>query len=156
MENLYKNFPDTITNSDAFERNPPAGFDGIVHWEAISRALPRNITPMDIDAVVELCGNFVMFETKENKRHVPDGQKMTIVNLVAAGKGKITFALTTKDLKDCQDVFVIFYKNSIVKSHIIRNIMPEELIIRWMGKVERGKADYSFSESKKIFEKWER
>lgn len=60
-----------------FEQAKPAGFDGVFEWDFLEGCFPRNIMPMDFDGVVEINGNFLLFETKQPGRAVEKGQQYT-------------------------------------------------------------------------------
>jgi len=93
-----------IRNVNAFEAVLPAGFDGLFHWDFLDPAWQRpktKITPMDIDAVVERNGVFLMFETKSAGALIPPGQHISLSRLVRLGRGAITvISLQTKHAAD--------------------------------------------------------
>ena len=76
----------TIKHPETFNNWPPAGFDGEFAWDFL---LPSwsgtNIEPMDIDAMVERRGHFLVFETKKDGKDVPLGQKITLTELWKRG-----------------------------------------------------------------------
>jgi hypothetical protein len=85
----------TLTNEDRFHNGLPAHFDGLFDWDflipAFKEATGRNITPMDIDAHVEIGGNHLFFETKSGDTPVPPGQLQALHQLWA--KGYVTVIL---------------------------------------------------------------
>jgi len=76
----------TVKYPDRFNRALPAGFDGLFDWDFLLPAFQgTRITPMDLDAVVERNGQFLVFETKENGAPIPVGQTITLERLVLKG-----------------------------------------------------------------------
>jgi hypothetical protein len=77
----------TIRNQSAFDRNPAAGFDGLFDWDwmkaPLLEATGRPIEPMDIDAHVEVNGQHLVIETKEEGKAVPGGQRRALLSLWA-------------------------------------------------------------------------
>ena len=60
----------------------PAGFDGQFHWDYLKPAWQgTTIEPMDIDAMVERHGAFLLFETKEAGQALPQGQAIALATL---------------------------------------------------------------------------
>jgi hypothetical protein len=81
--------PKTILYPAAFQRSPPAQFDGVFNWEAIhmregENAFPRGIRPMDIDAAIEIDWHHILFETKDEGVEVPLSQMQSLLSLVAS------------------------------------------------------------------------
>jgi hypothetical protein len=69
-----------IRNEDYFNAMLPAGFDGVFDWDFIQWR--GKIKPMDIDAIVERKGHFIIFETKRlDNIEIPIGQKITLKTL---------------------------------------------------------------------------
>jgi len=69
-----------IKNEEYFNASKPAGFDGVFNWDFIT--FRGNIKPMDIDAIVERRGHFLVFETKRlDNTEIPRGQKITLSRL---------------------------------------------------------------------------
>ena len=54
-------------------------------WHFLTKVLPRNITPSDIDGIVEASGNFWVMEYKKEGKPVPLGQKILLERLVKKG-----------------------------------------------------------------------
>jgi len=73
----------TINNPERFDQARPAGFDGVFEWDFLNGCFPRRIMPMDFDAVIEIGNHFLVFETKEAGKPVPEGQKRTFTSLLA-------------------------------------------------------------------------
>jgi hypothetical protein len=65
-----------------FERDLPAGFDGVFMWDFLAGAFGPVIMPMDFDAVVERKGSFLVFETKAPGTEMPKGQRLTLEQLL--------------------------------------------------------------------------
>lgn len=80
-----------IKYPDAFKRNPPAQFDGVFDWDYLAGAFPREITPTDWDGVVEIKGNFLVFETKDFDKEVDKGQLMALWAAVNTGRFTVVF-----------------------------------------------------------------
>ena len=75
-----------IKHPERFNAARPAGFDGIFEWDFLREAfLPTKIEPMDLDAIVERRMRFLCFETKDNGVPIPEGQRLTLENLVRTG-----------------------------------------------------------------------
>jgi len=65
-----------------FNKDKPAGFDGIFSWDFLKPAFQgTKIEPMDLDAVVERNGHVLVFETKDSGKEIPYGQKITLKTL---------------------------------------------------------------------------
>lgn len=80
-----------IKYPDRFHQASPAGFDGIFDWDFILPAFEgTKITPMDIDAMVERNGKFLLFETKCPGKEIPQGQVIALTNLIIMGKGNVS------------------------------------------------------------------
>lgn len=66
----------------AFLRWPPDGFDGQYHWGFLDPCWkPTDIKPMDIDLIVERNGKFLIHETKQPGKSIPEGQRITLTRL---------------------------------------------------------------------------
>lgn len=61
-----------------FEEWLPADFDGLFHWDFLKDWLPRGIEPHDFDAVIEIGGNFLVFETKNDGARISVGQRIAL------------------------------------------------------------------------------
>lgn len=84
--------PDTINYPDTFDKAKPAGFDGVFDWSWTQGCFGAgNITPMDIDGMVERKGNFIVFETKGINVPVPPGQLYTLESLYRLNVFTIVF-----------------------------------------------------------------
>lgn len=71
-----------LYNASEFSSSLPAGFDGQFEWDFLAPAFERGIMPMDLDAVVETHGKFLVFETKRPGAEIPKGQKLTLWSLL--------------------------------------------------------------------------
>lgn len=87
--------PKTILYPDSFDKsqwhitcphcNKEIGFDGIFHWGWTQGCFGRTkITPTDFDGVVERNGHYLIFETKDVDRDVPQGQLWALERLSKA------------------------------------------------------------------------
>lgn len=87
--------PSSIHSPSLFLDGEPAGFDGFFDWHwvssAVQRATRRNITPMDIDASVEINGHFLIFETKREGVAMQKGQVQALLNLWSRGYVTLIF-----------------------------------------------------------------
>jgi hypothetical protein len=83
-----------IHSPDEFNRALPAGYDGVFAWDFLDSAFDRentNITPMDLDAVVERRGRFLFYETKNVGQTVQTGQRITLQELLKYPKMSVLF-----------------------------------------------------------------
>jgi hypothetical protein len=88
----------TIRHPSAFSRARPAGFDGVFDWDFLVPAFRgTRITPMDIDAIIERNGQFLIIETKSPGKTVPVGQQITFRALMALGCFHIFFVIGKTD-----------------------------------------------------------
>lgn len=77
--------PDTIYNEELFIKSLPAQYDGFFDWSFMRGTFPRNIMPMDVDGMVEINNQFIIFETKGKFAMIPDGQRYTQQALLRTG-----------------------------------------------------------------------
>jgi len=99
-----------INHQDNFNSSLPAGYDGLFDWDYLKPAFaPTKIEPMDLDAVVERHGRFLVFETKDPGTPVKKGQKITLRALHEIGCVTIFFIEGKK--KDNIEKFYTFYPN---------------------------------------------
>jgi hypothetical protein len=80
---------------EAFSRHLPAGFDGVFDWDWCLPCLKSRSGdgkgPMDFDAVIERNGQFLVFETKDPGKEIPEGQERTLRAAHALGQFTIMF-----------------------------------------------------------------
>ena len=75
-----------IRDISKFNEWQPASFDGQFHWEFLKGAFGPSIMPMDMDAVIERNGYFLVIETKNNENvAIPYGQKLSLKTLAKTG-----------------------------------------------------------------------
>ena len=100
-----------IKDPKKFNQFKPAGFDNVFNWDFLLPAFEgTNIQPMDIDAIIERNGRFIIFETKDEGVKIPKGQQITLERLVLLGKGKIhLMVLNGKSHKDISAVEEWYY-----------------------------------------------
>jgi hypothetical protein len=99
-----------IKSETAFNTSLPAGYDGLFDWDYLKPAFnPTKIEPMDIDAMIERHGRFLVFETKEPGKEIPNGQKITLRALHKIGCFTIFFLLGKK--RDEIKQFYTFWPN---------------------------------------------
>ena len=85
-----------IVNRQRFLQWLPASFDGEFDWDFLFAAFyGTKIKPMDIDAVIERNGHFLIFETKAEGKGVDAGQRITLTRLWREGN-KTIFLLMGK------------------------------------------------------------
>ena len=76
-----------IRDRAEFDKDLPAGFDGVFDWDVFKQMGcwgDTRIEPMDFDGVVERHRHYLVFETKQNGASVPLGQSITLENLHVA------------------------------------------------------------------------
>jgi hypothetical protein len=76
-----------INNEENFNRYPPAAYDGQFHWDVFHLSgcfADTKIKPMDFDGVVERKLNYLIFESKDNGKEVPQAQQWTLDRLSEA------------------------------------------------------------------------
>lgn len=128
-----------IKHPGTFDETWPAGFDGVFHWDFLKPAFaPTKIEPMDLDAIVERNGKFLVFETKGNGVPIPQGQLITLEQLTGTGlftvivlRGKTAVSIAGWD---------VWFRgsNGVVKRHIEGG--SEDLVKfvrRWFLKANR-------------------
>ena len=81
-----KNLPSTIYNQELFIKSLPAQYDGFFDWSFMTGTFPRGIMPMDVDGMVEMHCQFIIFETKALMAMIPDGQRYTQQALLKTGR----------------------------------------------------------------------
>ena len=91
-----------ILYQDRFNQARPAGFDGVFEWDFLKGAFGLKIMPMDIDAMVERGGNFLVFETKDVGVPVPVGQQITLNALHKTGLFSILFVYGKIKAEACE------------------------------------------------------
>jgi hypothetical protein len=84
---VIERLPSTIIHPQAFMRSPPAAFDGAFHWQYINDVLRpyRGIQCADVDAMVEMSGVFLSFETKDEGVDIPWGQEQRTRAFIDSG-----------------------------------------------------------------------
>lgn len=84
--------PDTINDPKKFVNSAPAGFDGVFDWRWMVGCFGKaSITPMDLDALIERNGHFLVLETKEVGVPIPYGQLLTLKQLYRLGCFTVLF-----------------------------------------------------------------
>lgn len=74
-----------INDPDLFNRSLPADFDGQFHWDFLQGVFPRGGMPTDWDAVIEINGFFLVFETKNPGAVMKQGQRRCLETAVRKG-----------------------------------------------------------------------
>jgi len=77
-----------IKNMGAFNRSKPANFDGVFDWDFLKEGGAfgnTRIEPFDFDGVVERNGYFLVYETKDEGKEIPLGQKIALESAVKTG-----------------------------------------------------------------------
>jgi hypothetical protein len=118
-----------IKNKDNFNTSLPAGYDGLFDWDYLKPAFePTKIEPMDIDAVVERHGRFLVFETKEPGSEIPKGQKITLRALHNLGYFTIFYIEGKK--KDEIQTFYTFWPSDNNPQRIDLSVkQPYEIVV---------------------------
>lgn len=93
----------SLTSPDNFYKSLPSGFDGLFDWDFLMGVFPRKIMPHDIDAVVEIGGRFLCWETKDPGKKTPNGQRTAIIRHVRAGLGRVSYLFHAKKADDIAD-----------------------------------------------------
>ena len=99
--------PDTIYSPESFDKSQwhiecpycgeTIGFDGIFNWGWMLDLLPRKISPMDFDGVIEAGqGHYLIMETKDTGKEIPTGQMYTLSRLHRA-KSFVVMMIWGKD-----------------------------------------------------------
>ena len=105
-----------------FAEAKAAGFDGIFDWDFLLPAFAgTKIMPMDIDAIVERKGRFLIIETKESGKSIPQGQEITLKSLLNLGKGAVlVLILYGKTVNSIRAADIWSYKNgNILQSGLL-------------------------------------
>lgn len=90
-----------IRHQAIFDRELPAGYDGVFMWDFLKGAFGPTIEPMDIDAVVERHGRFLLFETKTPGVAVPHGQAITLERILRDARWTVIFcAKRPEDIRE--------------------------------------------------------
>lgn len=71
--------------------NPAAHLASMPHWHTILPSLPPNVTPSDIDGILERNNNFLTIETKKRKDTLnpTQGQGLTLHRLAQTPNHKV-------------------------------------------------------------------
>jgi len=98
-----------IRNEELFDLSLPAGFDGRFEWDFLKPAFrPTRIEPMDLDAVIERHGQFLVFETKRfPDTPIPEGQRITLNALLKTGRFTV-FVLRGKTADTISSLLVCY------------------------------------------------
>lgn len=71
------------------------GNDGLFDWDFLAPCFERGIMPMDFDAVIEVNGYFIIFETKAENTPFQKGQLLTLATM-AAERNKLIICVSGK------------------------------------------------------------
>ena len=141
-----------IKHPDGFWRSKPAGFDGVFDWEFLKPAFEgTRIMPMDLDAVVERNGRFLVFETKSPGKCVPVGQRITLDALLKTRKFTV-FLLVGKSDKELHSMTVVTPDYTMDTGLLIKPVSPTYIIaktrawLRWANGGELKDDDQFFRE----------
>ena len=115
----------------------PAGYDGIFHWDWTKGCFGNtNITPMDLDALVERRGHFLVFETKEIGVPIPEGPRRALKALHAEGNKTILIIYGKKTPETAE----IWYPSSFKQEKLEGLDSIRNAVIRWWNYADTGKA----------------
>jgi hypothetical protein len=118
----------TIRHPETFLRAAPAGFDGVFDWSWTKGCFgDTKIAPMDMDAVIERRGNFLVLETKSVGAVVPQGQLMTLKALHSLGR----FTVMIIHGKSAPEVSQCWYPNSKKMAELHGVDEAREFVARW-------------------------
>ena len=100
-----------------FYQSLPANYDGHFDWDFLLPAFEgTNIQPMDIDAIIERNKKFLIFETKAPGREIPQGQIITLNNLIKLGSGNIHLIIIYgKSPNEIESMEEWYYDKGIIK-----------------------------------------
>lgn len=124
-----------ILHPERFNQARPAGFDGVFEWDFLKGAFGLRIMPMDIDAIVERFGNFLVFETKDIGVPVPVGQKITLDALHKTGLFSIVFVSGKIQAEECE----VWAPGKKCKKVSCDNDYIYDLSCRWFQYANRNK-----------------
>lgn len=91
MKNTNTEYPATITSPERFAQAQPGNFDGVFDWQWTLGCFGPNVTPTDVDGMIERNGNFVFFETKEPGKPIPEGQRIALRALHNEGNKMLVY-----------------------------------------------------------------
>ncbi len=96
-----------LYDEKGFYQSLPNGFDGKFEWDWMRGCFPRpSIMPADLDAIVEVGGKFLIFETKKHKGvTIPKGQQFTLRALFNTG----LFTIVIMYGKSSVEEFTFYY-----------------------------------------------
>jgi len=111
-----------------FNNSVAKDFDGVFEWDYLEGVFPRGIMPMDWDGVVELEGNFLVFETKDVGIEVPQGQLMALTRATKLAPITVIVIWGKKECNECQIISKGIQREKKVSTNDdIRNIC-----IKWV------------------------
>ena len=93
--------------SSALRHNCPVHgcfIDSLPLWDDIAGCFSGGARPTDIDAMVEIGGQFLFIEQKRAGVYLPDGQRKALQRLADVGAGRITVTVL-RDVTDNPDAF---------------------------------------------------
>jgi len=131
----------TIKYPNRFAEARPAGYDGLFDWDFLRGCFPRGIMPMDFDGVVELGGQFLVFETKQPGKQPEEGQILCFKALLEISNFTI-FMLYGKTPKTITRLIVYHLKkrediNPATKDDVISETIKwaEGIEPKWQAKI---------------------
>lgn len=150
----------TIRYPKKFKESKTPWFEGVFDWDFLLRepsVFPRGIQPMDIDAIVEIEGHFIAYESKSVGKTVSDGQQKCLRQLARKnGFVIITVWMDKKTPKSWDWRVLNPSKNTIYHSPIRygHSDMSNDLrsfVRKWVEEASKG-SDASFY---KTMREWE-
>jgi len=135
-----------IEHPNTFNLMRPAQFDGVFNWDFLDGVFPRKIKPLVFDAVIEVNGYILIFETKTSNSTIPKGQLYTLESVIRGGFATV-FVLVF-DLPKGQNIkiidnlisFDIWYlkRNQIVKEKMNATVdNVKKCALQWFQKREK-------------------
>lgn len=133
-----------INNRAKFDREKPAGFDGVFDWDYLLPAFPRNIQPMDWDAVVEISRRFLVFETKDLGVTIPVGQQRALEAAVRTGYFTVIVCLKSASQIRCYEVWALDANRRFQTHPVVGDAESlRSYIARWAQWANHGQSPFS-------------
>ena len=125
----------TIHHPNKFYQALPAGFDGLFGWDFLKPAFAgTKVEPMDVDAMVERYGKFLLFETKNVGKEIPLGQQIALESAVRMGRGKIlVMVLWGKTAMEIESIQEWYWERGRFKKSLILSRNAEYVLRRVSG-----------------------
>jgi hypothetical protein len=95
----------SLHSPENFYGSPPAGHDGLFDWDflVVAACFPRQIKPMDCDAMVEIGHRLLCWETKDPGAVISTAQLSVIIRHIKIGRGRVSYFIHQKHQADIKD-----------------------------------------------------